>query len=313
MAISEERAKQLEDGANMSMGGTTFDYVDTTKLERMGIKKYSTKKPKGNNFMRIVAPNTKEPFAKKICQHTKIGSNNATYLCLEEMYGEPCRICDHIAELRRQNVRNDVIKELEANRRFLLFVVDTADKESEEEGTQWFDCPPSIYKNVCLLCKDRRTGEKIDPTDPVDGRDIEFIREDGKITKYTGFVLVKTKPIPESWYKDLPSFDEILLKPNPDEMAIAVSGVKTASTEDGGDSRRGSGRRETTREVESTKETTRESRRDTSERGSRGESRRSTSERESRREPIENEEDSEQAKAIKGKIADIQNRRNARE
>jgi len=308
--MDEARQKAISDGANMRTGGINFNYVDTTKLERLGIKKYSTKKPKGNNFIRIVAPSTSGPFAKEIHQHTQIGSNNATYLCLNEMFGEPCPICDHIQDLRRQNESNDVIKELQASKRFLLFVVDVTSRESEEEGTQWFDCPPSIYKQVCLLSHDRRTGEKIDPTDPVDGRDIEFIREDGKITKYTGFVLVKTDAIPESWYDDLPSFDEILLKPDSDEMLTAVSGVKknTADSEEkiGRESVRES-RREPDRE--SRREPDGESRR---ERESVRESRREDSS-ESRRESAEDEQDSEQAAAIKNKINDIQNRRRSRE
>jgi len=313
--MDDARAKALSAGANMSTGGVNFNYVDTAKLDRMGINRYDTKKPKGNNFIRIVAPDTSGPFAREIHQHTQIGASKATYLCLDKMYGEVCPICEHIQELRRQNVNSDAVKELLSGRRFLLFVVDTTSPDTEDEGPKWFDCPITIYKEVCVHSEDRRTGAKIDPTDPEDGRDVEFVRKDGKRTDYVGFKLTKTEPIPKSWYEDLPSFDEILLKPNPAEMEVAVKGVKstafsekesTASSEkeSSGDSRRsGRSRERISEEVkpgtevkeEATKESSRESR------------------RESRREPETNDQDTEQATAVQGKIAEIQNRRRARE
>jgi len=307
--MDDARRKQLDAGANMKTGGVNFDYVDTAKLERLGITKYNTKKPKGNNFIRIIAPDTVGAFAKEIHQHTQIGSSKATYLCLKEMWGEECPICNHQGELRRQNVSGDAIKELNASKRFLLYVVDTTDENSEDEGTHWFDCPVSIYKAICTLSQDRRTGEKIDPTDPVDGRDIEFVRKDGKRTEYTGFVLTKTPPIPKSWYSDLPAFEEILLKPDPEEMTIAVSGIKSESAASNSDAK-----------SEAKPATSRRSRREPAE--TTQESAKTTQEpveepaQESRRERSEAKEeaaDSEQAAAIKEKIASVQNRRRARE
>jgi len=306
--MDEARMKALNAGANMSTGGSNFDFVDTSKLERLGITKYNTKKPKGNNFIRIVAPSTTGPFAMEIHIHTQIGSGKSTFLCMKEMFNMDCPICNHAQELRRQNISSDVINDLKTSRRFLLYVVDTTDVASEDEGTHWFDCPPSIYKAVCTLSQDRRTGEKVDPTDPVDGRDIEFTRKDGKRTEYVGFVLTKTEPIPKSWYEDLPPFEDILLKPDPDEMALAVSGVKatpTTSESAGKSSTEGSRSRRESREPEKEtaqepleKETTRASRR---ERVSA-----SDTQFESTKEVVE---DSEQAAVIKAKIADVQSRR----
>lgn len=313
--MDEARRKAIDAGANMSTGGANFDYVDVAKLERMGITKYNTKKPKGNNYIRMVAPDSVGAFAKEIHQHTKIGASKTTYLCLKEMWDEECPICNHALELRRQNISGDVVKDLNTGRRFLLYVVDTTDDNSIDEGTHWFDCPPSIYKAVCTLAQVTRTGEKIDPTDPVDGRDIEFVRKDGKRTEYVGFKLEKTKPIPESWYSDLPAFEDILLKPDPNEMLIAVSGIKSDSATSGSDAKEevksepGSRRsrrepEETTRET--TQEPAKESRRE----------RTSEPAKESRRESTESAdetEDSEQAAMIQDKIAEVKNRRRSRE
>lgn len=224
--MDESRANAIENGSTMKTGGINFQYVDTAKLERLGLGCYSTKKPKGENFMRIVAPNAKGAFALEIFKHSEIGVNKATYLCLQKMFGKPCPICEYQQELKKQGISLDNIKALDTAHRFLLFVVDTTSRETEEEGPKWFDCPVTIYKEVCVRSKNRRTGEKIDPTDPENGRDIEFVRVDGKRTSYTGINLVEAKPIPKSWYEDLPSFEEIILMPDPDEMRVAVTGMQ---------------------------------------------------------------------------------------
>lgn len=293
--MDDSRAQSLEAGATMKTGGVNFNYVDTTKLERLGIGLFVTgKKPGGNNFMRIVAPSKKGAFAKEIWKHSNIGANNATFLCLQEMFGKPCPICEHAKELKSEGADPNVIKELGLDHRFLLFVVDTTSRETEEEGPKWFDCPVTIYKDICVRSKDRRSGEQLDPADPDDGRDIEFTRVDGKRTSYVGLKLVKMDaPIPKSWYEDLPSLDEVLLIPDPEEMRIAVTGKKPSPpTEDSRDKSRGE-----------TRETRSESRSGRGEsRGTRGESRRRLS------------DDSENAQSVKDKLAEIEeSKRKARE
>jgi len=309
--MDKSREQAIDDGANVSTGGVNFNYVDTNKLDRMGIGRYNTKKKDGNNFIRIVAPSSTGPFAREIWKHDNVGANNATFLCLDKMFGKACPICDQIAELKASGADNDTIKELNPSRRFLLFVVDTTSRETEEEGPKWFDCPISIYKAVCTLSKDKRTGEKLDPTDPDNGRDVEFVRNDGKRTEYTGYVLRETKPIPSSWYKDLPSFDEVLLVPNPTEMREAVLGRKSDSK----DSR--SRDREDNRGVENSDEN-RRSRRDESR--SRDDSRNSTrddsrddsrsSRGDSRGRDDSNDED--QAAAVRQKLDEIRSRKRER-
>lgn len=300
--MDDSRAQSLEAGATMKTGGVNFNYVDTAKLERLGIGLFVTgKKPGGNNFMRIVAPSKKGAFALEIWKHSNIGANNVTFLCLVKMFGKPCPVCEYAKQLKAEGADPKIIKELDLDHRFLLFVVDTASRETEEEGPKWFDCPISIYKEICVLSKDRRSGEQLDPADPEDGRDIEFIRVDGKRTTYTGFKLVKMDaPIPKSWYEDLPSLDEVLLIPDPDEMRIAVTGKKPSPpTEDS----RGKSRGET-------RETRSESRSGRGEaggtigesRGARGESRRRSS------------VDSDNAQSVKDKLAEIEeDKRKAKE
>lgn len=326
--MDKSREQALEDGANMNTGGVNFDYVDTAKLERMGLLKYNTKKPNGDNFIRIVAPSLTGPFAQEIWMHTKVGTQKATFLCVNKMFGEPCAICDHQKDMKADGVSAEVIKELNPGHRFLMYVVDTTNADTEDEGPKWFDCPVSIYKNVCTLSKDRRTGQSFDPTDPVDGRDVEFVRKDGKRTEYTGMRLVPTKPIPKNWYEDLPAFEEVLLIPTYDEAREAVSGQRASKEESTRGSSRGEDRgsrrdvddRGSRRDVDDDRGSRRETRDvpedevDDNVRGSRREtSRREQPDRERSRGREDSSRDTGQEESVRAKLDEIQNRKRSRE
>ena len=250
--IDPSREEAISAGAKATGRRVNFNYVDTAKLERLGIDRYDTKKPKGNNFIRVVTPSKVGPFAKEIRKHSNVGADGNTFLCLQAMFGKKCPVCDYIKKLKSENADPDVIGELAAAKRYLLFVIDTTSSQTEEEGPKWFDCPPTIYQQICSLSVDKRTGKKIDPTDPKEGRDIEFTRVDAKRTSYGNFVLKEAGEVPESWYKDLPSLDDILLVPSEEEMVQAVSGM--TSSEENKEKETGSAtRRERTRD-ESVKE-----------------------------------------------------------
>jgi len=226
--MDKSREEALSQGASMPTGGVNFNYVDTAVLDRLGIDRYNTKKPKGNNFIRIVVPSSVGPFALEVHKHDNIGSNTATYLCLNKMFGKSCPICEYAKELKRTGGSLEAVKALDTSRRFLMFVVDTENNDTIDEGPKWFDCPISIYKEICIQSQNRRTGERIDPTDPINGRDVEFVRRDGKRTEYIGLKLVETDPIPKSWYEDLPAFEDVLLIPTAEELEIAVRGSKSS-------------------------------------------------------------------------------------
>lgn len=285
--MDDARSKAMEAGANMKTGGSNFNYVDTTILERLGIGFYGTKKKDGNNFIRIVAQSIKAPIAREIWKHSNIGQGKDTFLCLSQMFEKPCPICDYAADLKKAGESAEVIKELGVDHRFLLFVVDTTSRDTEQEGAKWFDCPVSVWKEICLSSQDRRSGERFDPADPIEGRDIEFIRTDGKRTSYGGFKLVKTdEEIPKSWYEDLPLLEDVLLMSDPEEMLSAVSGMKSPSKE----SREPAGGR-----VEEKREESRESR-------GRGESR--TNSRRSA-------EDNDREQSVKEKVSQLRKDRAA--
>jgi len=223
MEASRKSAIQSEINKGESSGGDRYNYVDVTKLARLGISSYATKK--GSNFLRIVTPNPVGFFGLEIWRHQDIGVNGRTFLCLEKMFGQVCPVCELVRELKTKNPNDPKVGELYAGRRYLFYVVDTKNEETQKEGIKWFDCALTIKQNICALSKDKRTGEVLDVSDPVDGRDIEFIRVDGKRTTYEGFNLVVTQPIPEGWYKGLPDYKDVLLVPNYAEVQHELLGM----------------------------------------------------------------------------------------
>jgi hypothetical protein len=312
--IDSSREEAIAAGAKATGRRVNFNYVDTAKLERLGIDRYDTKKPKGNNFIRVVTPSKVGPFAKEIWKHSNVGADGNTFLCLQAMLKKRCPVCDYIKRLKSENADPKVIGDLAVGKRYLLFVVDTTSEQTEEEGPKWFDCPPTIYQQICSLSVDKRTGKKIDPTDPKEGRDIEFTRVDAKRTSYGNFVLKEAGEVPESWYKNLPSFDDILLIPDIVEVERAVSGM-TPSDENEAEETSSATRRERTR-GESAKEPEKDA--DTAEEPEEAEPKENEAvveeivveSRKSRVRPrSEASGDSEQATSVRQKLAEIESRR----
>lgn len=211
-------------------GGSRYSYVNTGVLERLGVDQY--KADVGDNYLRIIPPmDPKEFYGREIFVHYNVGADGNVYLCLKKMYGEPCSVCEYRAELKEKNPEDEMLKALAYSRRYLFLVYNVFNQETEEKGLHWFDSPLVIKDNIVSLSKNRRTGETLDISDPVEGRDIEFVRR-GKQknnTRYEGFKLVEGKPIPESWYQDIPTFDDVLLKPDYDEVKQQVRGVASSS------------------------------------------------------------------------------------
>jgi len=225
--MNSERAKAIgEEQKKTSKGGQgKFNYVDVKKLERMGITFYKMRQ--GDNFIRIISPPDLTKFyGREIFIHTKIGTEGITVLCLNKMYGEPCPVCEYRAQLQAKNVDSKILSALNYGRRYLFFVIDVKDEASEDEGLRWADFPPIIKDNIVTLSKNKRSGESIDVSDPKNGRDIEFVKTGtGQFkTRYRAFTLIDNNPIPDDWYKDVPEFDEILLKPDYDEVKEIVMG-----------------------------------------------------------------------------------------
>ena len=289
-SADESREAAIEEDANMSTGNyAQWYFVDRDKLEKLGLSQY--KPPKGSNFIRIVAPSSKGRFGKIVYQHQNVGANGSTYLCMKEMFDEPCAVCDHIVEMKEQKAPQKQINELGAGKRVLLFVVDVKDAETEDEGPKWFNCPPSIYISICDLSRDKRGGAIVDVSHPKNGKDIEFERKEKKGNPYGGYKLMDAKPIPAWWYEDLPQFDDVLLIPDYDKVKVDCSGIREEPKDDAKESRDGRRQSRSAKTDDDAKE--------------------SRSRRESRDEKPD-DDNSERSGSVKDRIEEITKRRQSR-
>jgi hypothetical protein len=234
MRIEQERQEAMEREYTKSSGGNYFNYVDTAKLEREGITQW--KPTLGPNSIRIVYPPLRSGyFGMEIFKHSNVGVNRKAFICKRRMFDEPCPICEFADQLRKMDPSDSRIKELQPSRRYLFFVVDISSEEEEKKGRRWFDCPVTLFNEIKSRSKRRRrrgdTAEDeasflkyINVSHPTDGRDIDFeqVKESGKYS-YTGCELVEGPAVPESWYKDLPEFRDILKESDEEEMLDAVS------------------------------------------------------------------------------------------
>jgi len=224
-------------------GGSKYFYVDTAKLDRLGISQYKTEN--GPNAIRIISPkfDTYDQlpyFGKKVYIHMKIGADESTFVCRRKMYGEPCPVCELYEQMKEKNPDDEALKDLAPRLRYLFLVVDIKSKDTEAKGLRWYDAPVVVNDNIAELSQDRRHGI-IDPSDPDNGRDIEFTRSGSNLgTKYKGFRFYENEPIPDEWLEDVPEdFEDILKKPSYEEVAQEVNGVpRSRGSDDGGGRRR---------------------------------------------------------------------------
>jgi len=230
------RDEALDQEFSKTPGGNYFNFVDTSKLEQLGITQY--KPALGSNAIRIVFPPSRPGFfGLEVYKHGNVGVNRKTFICRRKMFDESCPICEFIDLLKKEDPQDKRAEVLYASRRYLFFVVDVATEEGMKKGIRWFDCPIGIYKEIKTRSKIKRRGgstegenfkKYIDVSDPVNGRDIAFeqTKEKGKYG-YEGVELLSSEPIPEGWYKDLPEFKDVLKESSIEEMREALEGEST--------------------------------------------------------------------------------------
>lgn len=227
--MGSERTDAINNMINNQGRRTSFYYVNFSTLDRLGISQFKT--VSGDNFIRIMPPpNPKDPWAYQITIHQHIGSDNATFLCLKEMFGQPCPVCELIESMKKDGASKDSIKPIDKYTRYLMFVFDVRNSDTENEGLRWYDAPSKVVNGIAGLSRDKRTRAIIDVCDPVDGRDVEFVRK-GTPPKvdYDSFNLKVADPVPADWYKNVPPFADVLLVPTYDQIMYELSGGISAN------------------------------------------------------------------------------------
>jgi len=222
--MGSERTDAINALINGQARRTSFYYVNTQVAERNGISRHKT--VVGDNFIRIMPPmDPKGPWAMKVSIHQHIGPDDATFLCLKEMFGKPCAVCELIEAMKSSNADEKSIKVLFPRKRYLMFIYDVQSEATVAKGLLWYDAPGQLVDNIAGLSRDKRTRKIIDVCDPVEGRDIEFVRKgSGLNTEYGSFNLAQTDPVPPEWYKNVPNFVDVLLIPTYEQVLAELNG-----------------------------------------------------------------------------------------
>ncbi len=231
MAESRKEAIAAQHAKAQQGNSAKWYYVDTHKLERMGIT--SWKPESGDNIIRVIAQQDVNGFfLHEVYLHYKIGADGNNVVCSQKMSGTPCPICELRAEFLAEDPEDKKADALRYSTRYLCFMVDTSSEESIKKGLRWFDAPGAFKRNVLELSKNPRSGEFIDVSDPDEGGDILFVRE-GKMlqTKYLGFrILPDSTPLsPEIYLATPQKFEDVMIVPDYDETLALVSGQKFTS------------------------------------------------------------------------------------
>lgn len=165
--------------------------------------KYKVYKVKdGKNTVRIMPPTWEKPrhYGYDLWVNYGIGVDNASYLSLSKMLGEP----DPLAEARRladKDGDEDTAKALNPRQRIAMWVID---RDAESEGPQLFLAPFTLDKDLASISVDEDTNEVVLVDDPEEGCDFRFYREGkGLNTKYPAAKMRLQKPSPLSDDQDL--------------------------------------------------------------------------------------------------------------
>uniref|UniRef100_A0A6M3XWI8 Uncharacterized protein n=1 Tax=viral metagenome TaxID=1070528 RepID=A0A6M3XWI8_9ZZZZ len=165
--------------------------------------------------------------------HTRIGSNNDSFVCLDKNYGKPCGICQEREALRQEGAEDEEIKALVPKRQSVFLIWDRKD---ESKGVQiWAGISHHfVEKLVQNIAKDPRTGEKIYymAAGAKEGRSVAFhvgskkVPGIGEVPDYGGYQFVmRDEDTPDWVYEQVEQIgpvDQLLDVPTYEETLRAV-------------------------------------------------------------------------------------------
>ena len=194
---------------------------------------------KGDNYICFLPPEKEdEYFGLRIFVHYQIGVNRGSVLCNAGMWGTPCSICEERHGLYDRGGGEKEVKALNSTPRYLYIILDVANREEIRKGPQIFFAPITIEDNVRKQCRDPKTGEILDISDPdpKEGRVFYFERKGSTMTDtdYLGFRLYPMDyEIPKSLLKGLPKLLDLLVKRTYEEVRdIFRGGIGTVKREE---------------------------------------------------------------------------------
>jgi len=227
--VNRSEAIKREYQESQQRGRSAYTYVKVEELDRMGIEQY--KPASGDNFIAIVCnPKQQGFFGKKVVIHNNIGVDGKVYVCPKGTYGDPCPICEEVARMKKSGEDQELIDELRPSTRYLFFVIDMKSRSTEEKGVQWFDASSGIKDEIVSLSHNKRTGDAIDISDPVDGKTVSFNRTGARLkTRYKGFELEDREyPIDEDILEDIPLFENVIQSVTYEQLEEAFKGTSSS-------------------------------------------------------------------------------------
>jgi len=227
----DERKKALKEAYSNTESGAFGDWylLSDDELSEMGLGRYV---PSGGDCFVAILPRTEDPvFFKEIFVHYDMGVDKSAYLCPNKMFHKNCPICNYAKELENAGEDREVVRQYWPVRRFLFWVVDVESEETIDKGVCIYDAPKAILDGIKGVTTDKRTGEIIDISDPVEHLNLVFTRQGkGIATRYVEFGTEERKfDFPESFY-DLPPMDDILVEPDVEKMNACL-GVGAVSVD----------------------------------------------------------------------------------
>lgn len=240
-SIKDKLKEKTEQSVKNKGNEVGRSYLNFSKLDADADELPIFKQKKGINSIDIIPfwvatdnhPTTKkgEPdYKMEIYVHKNLGPNrDKLVLCLAEMYGKPCPVCEERKRLKEDGADDDLIKKLYAQRRVVYNVIDL---DNEDKGIQIFDV--SYYdfeRNIVDEIADE--DGTIVPSDLDEGKTIVF---KGKDSKYKGHAFIKIlegsfgfedreEAYDEEIVDDAFALDELLIVPDYDEVKKLINAV----------------------------------------------------------------------------------------
>jgi hypothetical protein len=185
---------------------------------------------KGENAVRILPPtwDGAKHYGMDVYTHFGVGPDKATVLCPLKMAEQPCPVCEArmLAEKRGDE---DLVKELRASKRVLVWVIDRKD---EDKGPVVWGMPWTLDRDITKVSRDRTTGKFYFVDHHEEGFDVYFDKDgEGIATKYTGVQLARrATSVDPNWleYVQAHPLPETLLVRDYDEIKQLFEGGRAA-------------------------------------------------------------------------------------
>ena len=203
-----------------------ISFLDTSSLEN--VEFFNPKK--GKHCIDIVPyevvtdghPTTEQgewDYNLELWVHYGVGSNNASYLCLDKMYGKKCPICEY---LQMNDVEDEDFQQMKAKQRVVYNVLD-----SEDGKLKLFNISYPLFEDEWQKLKEDYVDEEeiVTPIYAEDGYSIRFT-ETGKkgLGRFSGFRFKEIEDYDESLLDKSISLETLMVIPTYEEVKSTFEG-----------------------------------------------------------------------------------------